>query len=91
MKAINVAELKTHLSKYLRLARAGESFIVLDRREPVAELTPLKPGSGSKLDRLVREGRILPATKKFEEWKLAPLGRDIGLQQILDQVRGDVR
>jgi antitoxin (DNA-binding transcriptional repressor) of toxin-antitoxin stability system len=41
MKAINVTELKAHLSKYLRMASRGTLFVAKDRDEPVAQLGPL--------------------------------------------------
>jgi prevent-host-death family protein len=34
-------ELKTHLGQYLRRVRGGETILVTDRSEPVAELRPL--------------------------------------------------
>lgn len=36
-------EAKTHFSKLVRKANAGERIIVTNRGEPVAEITPLKP------------------------------------------------
>lgn len=41
---VGVAELKAHLSEYLRRAKAGEHIVVCDREVPVAELRPLKTG-----------------------------------------------
>ncbi len=40
MKTVGVRELKNRLSEYLRKVRAGESVLVTDRGEVVAELTP---------------------------------------------------
>ena len=34
-------ELKTHLGRYLQRVRRGETILITDRREPVAELRPL--------------------------------------------------
>lgn len=46
MKTINVAELKAHLSQYLRRAQKGERIVVMDRQTPIAELVPLmRPGN----------------------------------------------
>ena len=45
MRTVGVRELKDRLSEYLRRVRAGESVLVTDRGEVVAELTP--PGQGS--------------------------------------------
>jgi prevent-host-death family protein len=44
MKTVGVRELKNRLSEYIREVRSGESVLVTDRGEVVAELTP--PGQG---------------------------------------------
>ncbi len=44
MKTVGVRELKNRLSEFLRQVRSGESVLVTDRGEVVAELTP--PGQG---------------------------------------------
>lgn len=44
MKTVGVRELKNRLSEHLRRVRAGESVLVTDRGEVVAELVP--PGQG---------------------------------------------
>lgn len=38
MKVVGVKELKARLSEYIRLAKAGESILVTERNEVVAEL-----------------------------------------------------
>ena len=45
MKTVGVRELKNRLSEHLRRVRAGESVLVTDRGEVVAELIP--PGLGA--------------------------------------------
>ena len=40
MKAVGVRELKDRLSEYLRKARGGQSVLITDRGEVVAELGP---------------------------------------------------
>ncbi len=42
---INIAEAKTHLSKYARLVKEGKRFILCDRNQPFAELRPLSVGA----------------------------------------------
>jgi antitoxin (DNA-binding transcriptional repressor) of toxin-antitoxin stability system len=44
MKSVGVRKLKNRLSEYLRRVRLGESVLVTDRGEVVAELSP--PGQG---------------------------------------------
>ena len=40
MKTVGVRELKNRLSEYLRQARAGETILVTDRGQVIAELSP---------------------------------------------------
>ena len=42
MKVVGVKELKARLSEYLRLAKAGESVLVTERNEVVAELRAVR-------------------------------------------------
>ena len=44
MKTVGVRELKNRLSEYLRHVRSGESVLVTDRGEVIAEFSP--PGRG---------------------------------------------
>lgn len=41
-KIVRVAELKAHLSAYLRAAQRGRSVIVCDRDTPLARLVPIE-------------------------------------------------
>ena len=64
-KAVGVRELKTRLGSYLREVRRGQTIVVTDRGEPVAELRPIKrakSGKGAELDRLVLLGRLTRAS-----------------------------
>lgn len=45
MKTVGVRELKNHLSEYLRRVRLGESVLVTDRGEVVAEFSPPTRGA----------------------------------------------
>ena len=56
MKHVRIAELKSHLSEYLRAVRGGQTIAVLDRETPLAHIVPIidkarlkirKPQSGS--------------------------------------------
>ncbi len=40
-KEVRIAELKAHLSEYVRAAQAGQEVIIKDRNTPIARLTPL--------------------------------------------------
>jgi antitoxin (DNA-binding transcriptional repressor) of toxin-antitoxin stability system len=89
MKAINVTELKTHLSKYLRLASRGARVVVKDRDEPIAELGPVQAESSSWHDRLARAGRLRPGTQDWNALKISALDRRVDIQASLRAVRED--
>ena len=89
MKAINVTELKTHLSKYLRMAARGSRIIVKDRDEPVAELGPLRKETILWSDRLAQEGRLRLGTQNWDKLKITRLDRPIEIQEALRAVRED--
>lgn len=42
MKRVRVAELKDHLSRYLRQAEAGSEIEVTDRDRPIARIVPVR-------------------------------------------------
>lgn len=63
MKVVGVRELKDKLSEYLRAAASGETLLITDRGEVVAELTA--PGRGERnpeipagLADLAAQGRV---------------------------------
>jgi prevent-host-death family protein len=41
-KTVRIAELKTHLSAYLRAARRGQEIVIQDRDTPIARLVPME-------------------------------------------------
>jgi antitoxin (DNA-binding transcriptional repressor) of toxin-antitoxin stability system len=57
---VKISELKAHLSAFLGKVRQGRSFTVLDRKTPIALLTPLPPEPSAALrapPAQVRRGR----------------------------------
>lgn len=89
MMAINVTELKAHLSKYLRLAARGTRIVVKDRDEPIAQLGPLEVGGLTWRDRLAREGRLQPGTQDWGALQITSLERPVDIQASLRAVRED--
>jgi antitoxin (DNA-binding transcriptional repressor) of toxin-antitoxin stability system len=66
MRAVGIKILKNKLSEYVRLAAAGETVLISDRDQVVAQLGPPEAGrSGMVGDALladaVRQGLITPA------------------------------
>lgn len=98
MRSIGIKQLKARLSEYVRLARGGETILVTDRDEVVAELGPVRrqvadaDSLEATLERLADQGVITRAgqAKKGWAWEPTNLGLPEGTaRSILDEIRGD--
>jgi antitoxin (DNA-binding transcriptional repressor) of toxin-antitoxin stability system len=96
MKTVGVRELKNRLSQYLREVRAGESVLVSDRGQVIAELSPPAYGradssSSAGLRDLARRGVVtIGSPPNAKVYKMLPRKRR-GLRtaaQLLDDERG---
>jgi prevent-host-death family protein len=97
MKSVGLRELKNRLSEYVRQVREGESVLVTDRGEVVAELLPPGQGMGERaiglppgLVALARRGLVtLGAPNDPALYPELPsvLKRHTS-QQLLDEERG---
>jgi antitoxin (DNA-binding transcriptional repressor) of toxin-antitoxin stability system len=98
VKAVGVKELKARLSEYLRLVKGGETILVTERNDVVAEVRParrrLAPSNDldDVLDALSEAGEVTRSSlpKRGWSWTCRGLGLPGGTAQaILDDVRGD--
>ncbi len=98
MKAVGIKQLKTHLSDYIRLAKAGETVLVTEREEVVAELRPAhrQPLRSSAiedvLDALAHSGDVQRASEVKRGWRWSPKGLRLPTAvaaRILDALRED--
>ncbi len=87
MKAINVSELKAHLSMYLRMASRGSRIVVKDRDEPIAQLGPPQAEALSWRDRLAREGRLRMGSQNWNKLRISKLDGRVDIQASLRAVR----
>ena len=65
MRAVNIADLKNNLSRYLDEVRRGGEVLVKDRNKPIARLIPLSPEDHEEAELLdlAAEGSVrLPRT-----------------------------
>jgi prevent-host-death family protein len=65
MRAVNIADLKNNLSRYLNEVRSGAEVVVKDRNKPIARIVPLGAAEHgqAELMELVAEGSArLPKT-----------------------------
>ncbi len=101
MKAVGIKVLKDNLSKFLRLVREGETVLVMDRDEVIAEIhRPSRPFSRyvnrweAFLNDEERRGSIRRATASNSNAvaRLTRLPRPaipIDLQRLMDDLRSD--
>lgn len=79
MKAVGIKQLKSRLSEYVRYAKAGETILVSDRDEVVAELGPprhrrAEPGSvEDSLERLAEKGALTRSGQPKAGWSWKPV------------------
>jgi antitoxin (DNA-binding transcriptional repressor) of toxin-antitoxin stability system len=96
MKVVGIKQLKARLSEYVRLAKAGETVLVTERDEVVAELrpsrrqTPVPDRLEELLDALAAAGEISRAAQPKGDWTWR--SRGLGLpagsaQALLDELR----
>jgi prevent-host-death family protein len=90
MEIVGIREMRQNLSRYAQRVRHGESFLITDRGQEVAQLTPA-PGRASPIDRLVAErgarrgqGNLLDALEDLAEPISGPPSGE-----VLDELRSE--
>lgn len=96
MQSVGIKALKNKLSEYIRAAAAGETVLVTDRGQVVAELiAPRVRGDASpaeqRMGELVREGVVTPArvSSKARLPRRKPVAELAGVMRDLDASRAD--
>ncbi len=59
MLKVNIHEAKTHLSRYAKRVKAGETVLLCDRNKPFAEIRPLKAAAAPSPKRRLGRDRAL--------------------------------
>jgi antitoxin (DNA-binding transcriptional repressor) of toxin-antitoxin stability system len=98
MKVVGVKQLKARLSEYVRLVKAGETILVTDRDEVVAELRParrqrlVEEDWEDLLESLADAGEVTRASapKLDWTWRVKGLGLPAGTaERTLGEVRAE--
>lgn len=98
MRTVGIKLLKARLSEYLRVVRSGETVLVTDRDEVVAELRPVsrrpapREGVEDVLQGLAERGEITRAVREKGTWTWRVRGLGLGpgtVDEILDDLRAD--
>lgn len=86
MRSVNIAELRGHLSTYLKRVRRGEQILIRDRNTPVAKLVPLSETEeyDQRLLRLAAQG-VVRLPEKPMDWDafFALPAPDVPLEKVL--------
>jgi antitoxin (DNA-binding transcriptional repressor) of toxin-antitoxin stability system len=90
MELVGIREMRQNLSRYAQRARRGESFLITDGGQEIAQLSPA-PGCASVIDRLVAErgarrgqGNLLDVLKELA----APIPGPSS-SEVLDELRSE--
>lgn len=98
MKVVGIKQLKARLSEYVRLAKGGETVLVTERDEVVAELRPARRQTSvagpleEVLETLAGSGEVARAARPKGRWSWR--SRGLGLppgtaRGLLDELRQD--
>lgn len=85
---VGIAELRQNLSRYLERVARGERLLVTDHNRPVAELGP-PPATGTALDRLVAEGRVVRPVRRGLPEPIELGGDPYTLSRALNEIRAE--
>jgi prevent-host-death family protein len=61
VRTTNIADLRNHLTRYLKEVRAGEQIVVRDRKLPFAKIVPLAHDENAEDAALVASGQMRKA------------------------------
>ena len=81
---VSIRELKSKLSHYLRLSRAGESVVITDRGVPVARIVPVGPELNERLAAMQQAGQMQWSGRRLRRAK--PLASVRGGRTVADLV-----
>ena len=96
VKRVNIGEIKTHFSAYLKGVKNGEKVLVTERNKPVAKLVPLDEDDvyESEEEQLIAEGILRPPRSTdplpddfFDDLPFVPGNRAI--EVLLEERYGD--
>jgi prevent-host-death family protein len=90
MRSTNIADLRNHLTRYLKEVRAGEEIVVRDRQRPIAKIIPFSVEDDDESDAdLVAAGLMRKGTGRLPAsfWKARRPG--VPLDAVIAAVSSD--
>lgn len=77
---VSIRELKSRLSHYLRLTKAGESVVITERGTPIGRIVPTAAPTGERIEAMVQAGLVLWNRKKLRP--LTPVAKTRGTRTV---------
>lgn len=65
--SVNIRELKSRLSHYLRLAKAGESIEITERGTPIGRIVPTALPLEDRIEAMARSGLVSWSRRKLKD------------------------
>jgi prevent-host-death family protein len=80
--SVNIRELKSRLSYYLRLTKAGQSVVITDRGTPIGRIVPVAAPVEERMEAMTQAGLALWNKKKLES--MSPVAKVHGKRTVAD-------
>jgi prevent-host-death family protein len=85
--SVNIRELKSRLSYYLRLTKAGESVVITERGTPIGRIVPTAAPIKERLEAMALAGVALWNKRKLKP--MPPVAKVHGNRTVADLLIGD--
>ena len=79
---VNIRELKSRLSHYLRLAKAGESVEIMERGTPIGRIIPAAFPIQDRIEAMAQSGLLLWNKRKLK--RMVPVARVRGRRTVAE-------
>ena len=80
--SVNIRELKSRLSHYLRLTKAGESVVITERGTPIGRIVPTAAPIEKRMEGITQAGLALWTKKKLTS--MPPVAKVRGKRTVAD-------
>lgn len=84
---VNIRELKSRLSHYLRLVKAGESVEIAERGKPIGRIVPTSRPVQDRLEAMAQSGLLLWSKGRLEP--IPPVVRVRGKRTVAELLTED--
>lgn len=79
---VSIRELKSRLSHYLRLTKAGESVVITERGTPIGHIVPASATTEERIAAMLKAGMVAWSGKKLGP--LSPIAKARGKRTVAD-------